>query len=224
MKAQTKYIAIGALAVAVIFGGAYYFAAIENQSSSIGESDLATNTDSTSNATVSTISNTASASVGGSIDNQNFNLAMSDARKAFALKDYAGAIKNYTSALRYKNADTAHVGLYTVYTAQSKWREALTELNKAIDISPDNTDYWKWKISLLDETTDTGYGSLKDTYTAGLKVVNSKTKINLVTYFAGVAERNNQKEDAIVAWQDAIALYPQSTAIYQAEIVRLQSN
>ena len=153
---------------------------------------------------------------------EKFNTAMMHARDAFQKKEYGQAISFYKQALVYKKSDVVHAGLYTVYIAQSDWIKAQTALDAAIQLQPSYTDYWNWKIDLLDEKTNASYQDLKNIYVDALLKVDPKTKINLITHFARIAENNNEKNEAINLWRYAIDVYPSNTSIYQAEIDRLE--
>lgn len=181
-----------------------------------------TETPNTASGQVAGTSTTASA--GDAIAVSNFDAAMKNARNAFLARDYKNAIKQYNQALRFKNDDTAYAGLFLVYGAQNDWKNARISIDKAIALAPANTDYYKWKIGMLDEKTDADYEALKAVYLDAIPKLNIKTKINLMTYFAGIAESNGQKQDAISFWQSAIETYPQNKAIYQAEIDRLKAS
>lgn len=155
---------------------------------------------------------------------ERFNASMKNARMAFANGDYKTSLSHYNQALKYKsNDDTAYAGLFTVYGAQENWKDAMNVLDKAIEINPLYTDYWKWKISALDEKMNMEYDGLKNVYDDGLKKVYKGTKINLITHFAGIAERNGEKDDAIAAWEAAKVEHPERASIYQEEINRLKS-
>ncbi len=152
---------------------------------------------------------------------KEFNIAMSNAREAFIVKDYEKSLAYYNEALSYNKSDSAYAGMYTVYTAQSKWINAIDSLSKAIEINPSFTDYWKWKLDLMDQKTTATFLEIQKIYQEGLKVVNSTTKVNLVTTFARIAENNNEKNIAISTWKEAIKLQPEAEVQFQAEITRL---
>jgi tetratricopeptide (TPR) repeat protein len=162
--------------------------------------------------------------VAGESTDSKFNKAMTLARKAFVASHFNEALDQYKKALKYDEDDTAYAGLYTVYAAQGKWVEALSMLDKAIALSVTNTDYYKWKIGLMDEKSDASFGSLRAVYEQALPVVDEKTKINLVTYFAGVAERNGEKSYAITYWKNASSIHPENKTVYQTEIERLEGS
>ncbi len=164
---------------------------------------------------------TASVAIAG--ENVKYNSAMKSAQKAFIGSRYNEAISYYKTALKYSESDAAYAGLYIIYTAQNRWPDAELMLDKAIAINPEYTDYYKWKIGIMDEKTEATFDNLKTVYEDALTKVNPETKINLVTYFAGVAERNGQYSYAVSYWQHAILLYPGNTEIYQAEIDRLKA-
>jgi tetratricopeptide (TPR) repeat protein len=147
-----------------------------------------------------------------------FNEALQKARTAFIKQDYRTAISKYNLALTYKNSDIGYAGLFATYGAQNDWIKAQSAIDNAIKINPSYTDYWNSKLDMLDEKMGYSFTSLKEVYDEALSKVDSRTKINLVTHFARIAENNNEKEEAIKLWQYAIKLNPNNTDIYQAEI------
>ncbi len=151
-----------------------------------------------------------------------FNGAMLRAQTSFQKKEYARAISFYKEALIYKKSDVVYAGLYTVYSAQLDLIKAQDAIAAAIKLQPSYTDYWNWKIDLLDEKTIMSYQNLKTIYSEALSKVDSRTKINLVTHFARIAENNNEKDEAIALWKYAIEIYPSNSTIYQSEIDRLE--
>ncbi|MEX2052390.1 MAG: tetratricopeptide repeat protein [Candidatus Paceibacterota bacterium] len=152
-----------------------------------------------------------------------FDLALKQGSEAFLAGNYAQAIVYYNQALTYKNSDVVYIRIFTVYNVQGNIAEAIKAIDTAIKLNPKYTDYWNTKIAYLDEKTSASYAELKVVYTAGLAKVDPKTKINLVTSFARVSETNGQITDAISLWEYAKNLYPQNSALYQAEIDRLKS-
>ena len=151
-----------------------------------------------------------------------WNTAMINARTAFGKGEYDQAIAFYNEALSYFNTDTGYSGLFVVYSAQNNIGQARIAIDAAIKLNPTFTEYWKSKLTLLDEKTEVSYADLKGIYEEGLLKVNPETKVDLVTLFASIAERNYQKADAIVAWEYAKQLFPTNSVIYQAEIDRLK--
>jgi len=152
-----------------------------------------------------------------------FNTAMDNARTSFRNKDYSQSIVYYKQALTLQNTDTPYSGLFIVYGAQGDWVNAQKVLDLAIKINPLFVDYWISKLTVLDEKTSATYQELKNVYNEGLSKVDPKTKINLVSYFAGIAENNGQITDAITAWTYSKQLFPENSSIYQTEIDRLQT-
>jgi|SRR3989344_1676184 len=150
-----------------------------------------------------------------------WNTAMDNARAAFGKGEYDKSIAFYNEALSYKKTDTVYSGLFVVYSAQNNIDQARVAIEAAIKLNPLFTEYWKSKLAMLDEKTNVSYQDLQTIYSEGLLKVDPKTKIDLVTYFAGIAERNGQISDAISLWEYAKNLYPQNVLIYQAEIDRL---
>lgn len=154
-------------------------------------------------------------------DQTKFNALLVSGSKAFMDKNYSLAIKLYNEALALDASDVVYIRLYSVYNAQGDNKKAEEMLNKAIAKNPSYTEYWNTKLIFLDQKTNTSFAELKKIYTDGLSKADSRTKLNLVTVFARIAESNKEYAEAITAWQKAIELYPTSKTAYQAEIDRL---
>lgn len=157
----------------------------------------------------------------GGTNNEDFNTYITKARTEFVNKNYSESLSNYNNALSIMKSDVVYAGMYTVYTAENNWTEALTVLNKAIELKPSFTDYWIWKIGLLNEKMNTSFPDLKKIYDQAIIKVDNKTKINLITYFANVAEDSGEKEIAIDLWKEAQSIFPDNSFAYQKEIDRL---
>lgn len=155
--------------------------------------------------------------------NKTFNEAMSKAQKAFVAKDYALAITSYDNALGLKKSDTAYAGLYTVYSAQQEWVKAIGSLDKAIELSAYNADYWIWKLLLLDEKTSSPYVELRKLYEEGMQKIDPRKQVDLTTSFARIAESNNEPTEALRYWEKAKELMPLNAKTYQSEIDRINS-
>ena len=150
-----------------------------------------------------------------------FNNAMRSAQSAYLAKKYPEALASYTKALTYRKSDVVYAGMYTVYVAQGEWVKAITALDNAIALRSGFAEYFKWKIGIMDEHTNASYVELMNVYNTGLESAESNQKINLVTYFAGIAESNNMKDEAIGLWEKAKVMNPEAKDVYQAEIDRL---
>jgi tetratricopeptide (TPR) repeat protein len=157
------------------------------------------------------------------INKVKFNTALSNGSTAFNTKDYSKAVTYFNEALSYNKSDVVYVRLFSVYSAQGDWIRALEMINEAIVINPSYTDYWIYKLVAMDEKTNATFGELKTVYNDGLAKVDPKTKINLMTNFARIAENNGEKSEAISVWTEAQKVYPQNQAVYQTEIDRLNS-
>ena len=150
-----------------------------------------------------------------------FNTAMRSGQNAYLAKKYPEALASYTKALTYKKSDVVYAGMYTVYSARGEWTKAITALDNAISLRSGFVEYYKWKIGIMDEHTNASYVELVKVYNAGLEKSESSQAVNLVTYFAGVAERNQMIDDAKGLWEKAIIMNPEAKTVYQAEIDRL---
>lgn len=219
-KNKIAYISIGAIALATLV---IYYVKNDTISNALNrdEVELAANTEVDQN--TESDGSVAVASAAASQTNNKFYTAMKNARKAFNASRYSEAVTQYKKAIKYSENDTAYAGLYTVYSAQNRWADAELMLDKAIELNPQFTDYRKWKIGIMDEKTNASFDELVAVYEIALLEVNPDSKINLVTYFAGVAERNGQYSYAVMYWKYAMILFPDNTAMYQAEIDRIQA-
>ncbi len=214
-KEQKVYLVVAVLGLLLAIGGVLYFKNYKK----IDNVDVSSTKDQNqeSNSEIDDSNNIVTDKAG----TEEFNKYITDARTAFINKDYAKSLADYNKALGIFKADTVYAGMYTVYTAQGDWTNALSVLDKAIALKPSFTDYWIWKIGLLDEKTSTSFTDLKKVYNDALTKVDAKTKINIVTYFAGVAEDNNEIDESISLWQYAKILFPDNSLVFQAEIDRL---
>ncbi len=152
---------------------------------------------------------------------EKFNQAILDGDKSFLNKDYQQSIVYYNQALSYVNSQIAYVRLFNTYNVMGDVNKAIESIDKAIALKPLFVGYWNTKIQYLDDKTAMSFAELKTVYTQALSKVDPKSKIDLVTSFARIAESNNQKSEAIALWQKAIELNVGMSATYQVEIDRL---
>lgn len=219
--------------VLLVLGGAYYFSSKNKKNPEPGQKQEQTGgedkTGAPDNSPVKegesggqvNPGNNSSSSVTPDLTD-TFNKAINKAQVAFGKKDYDGAISAYNEALNYIKSDKVYAGLYTAYTAKQDWPSALKALDSALSLNSANPDYWKWKMTLLDEKTDAKFADLKLIYEDGLTKVDPRTKINLVTHLASIAVSNQEKTEAIALWEKAKELYPENAAVYQKEIDKLK--
>ncbi|OGI84398.1 hypothetical protein A3A92_02255 [Candidatus Nomurabacteria bacterium RIFCSPLOWO2_01_FULL_37_49] len=232
---QTKSLIISIIVIVLIVGGIFYYqknkrvvapAENENPNTSTLEENLIPTPEPEAEELLQKKVNEANAQelkAQASVKKAQWNNAMNNARTAFGRGEYDKALVFYNEALSYEKTDTVYSGLFVVFSAQNNIDQARVAIDAAIKLNPLFTQYWKDKLSLLNDKTNVSYQDLKNVYSEGLLKVDPKTKIDLVTYFAGVAERNGQKVDAISLWEYAKNLYPQNSIIYQGEIDRLQN-
>ena len=153
----------------------------------------------------------------------SFNIAMTKGNTSFSAKRYEEAAVFFKEALNYKDSDTVYIRLFDVYNAQNNIDEARVYLEKAIQKNPAYTEYRTTKLVFLDEKTNISYLDLKKIYEDALPKVDTRTKVNLVTTFARVAEANKQYGEAAFYFGYAKEIYPANAAIFQAEIDRLHT-
>ncbi len=152
-----------------------------------------------------------------------FDESLSSGSAALINKEYNTALTHFNKALTYKDSDLVYARIFSLHSQTKEWNKAIDAINKAINLNPSYTDYWNSKLLVLDEQSNTYFAELKTIYQEGLTKVDPKTKINLITNFARIAENNGEKNEAIALWETAIETYPQSKDIYQKEIDRLKN-
>ena len=224
-----KNIAIGVAILLVvvalsILGVKYYKAnqqATEEPVEEVGELPTSEAVDSTVGGTTNQTVTTPPKTEMSADVKKKFNTLLANGTKAFSSKNYAEALKNYNEALTLSDADVVYIRLHSVYSAQGNNVKALEMLNTAIAKNPAYTDYWITKLTFLDEKTESSFADLQAVYKEGLTKVDSRTKINLVTAFARIAESAGNYAEAISLFEYAKTVYPQNVKVYQAEIDRL---
>jgi tetratricopeptide (TPR) repeat protein len=152
-----------------------------------------------------------------------FNEYLTLANKSFLDAKYDQAIVELNQALKYKNSDLVYVRISSAYGAKGDFANALSAIDKAISLNPTFTEYWNTKLTILDDKMTTSFEGLKAVYEQALAKVDNRTKPDLVTNFARIAENNQKIDEAISAWNYAKAIYPDRSSIYQAEIDRLKT-
>ena len=224
-KQKIILIALGVLVLIVL--GFFYLKTNKIAESPVVEMDDTTNTDVSTNPEGEVVSDTAlevgNTGLVNTEDSKKFNLAFENGSKAFLAQNYDQAIAYYKQALDYKDSDFVYIRLFSAYNAQNNIDQARLALEKAISINPNYTDYWITKLTFLNEKTNISFLDLKAIYQEGLQKVDSKTKINLITSFANIAENNKQNAEAIALWEYAKEVYPQNAIVYQGEIDRIKA-
>lgn len=218
---QTRNILIGVVAVLLIVGGIYYS---KNQKADVVEDASNTNTElpgTGENDTSVGVKNDETVINQDVKNTQKFNEAMQNAQVAFGKGEYDQSIAYYNDALSFRKSDKVYSGLFLSYSALNNVDKARVALDTAIKLNPTYVDYWKWKLSILDDKTGVSFPDLKRVYEEGIVKVDSKTKINLITHFAVIAENNFQKAEAISLWEYAKQINPAKASVYQVEIDRL---
>lgn len=146
-----------------------------------------------------------------------------------------------------KKYDEAEVGIKSLLEANQKDPElwymdsslksllsdtvgALSSIDKALVYDPQNTTYWKWKISLnmtkmvgekIAKTSLTYINTIKSLYENALKVTNSN--IEIITPYAIFLESVGEINQAISYWEKAIVANPLAKSSYKTEIERLKA-
>ncbi len=233
MKKQTIIPVILVAALVLIVGGVYYAKKMQKETGSTQEEVQTPSSDESAaqNDNSSELAGEEAASLSAEptppqVDlavSAKFNAALKNGSDAFVAGNYSKAIAYYKEALSYRKFDVVYARLFAAYSAQNDTTNALASIDAAISLNPGYTEYWNTKIGFLDEKTSASYADLKKVYTEGLAKVSSKTKINLVTFFAQLSERSGEISSAISLWEYAKNLYPANASIYQKEIERLKA-
>lgn len=220
-KVEIKKIIIGFVILALVAGGVYFYKSYTKSNLS-SETNSVEQASSGENVLGGDIAENAIKPEIVGVDKTQFNALLSDGAKAFSEKNYTLALKLYNEALALSPIDTVYIRLFSIYNAQGDLQKAEDMLNKAIAKNSFITDYWTTKLSFLNEKMSASFANLQAVYEDGLTKVDPKTKVNLVTHFARLAENSNEKAEAIALWQKAIEINPSGRAIYQAEIDALK--
>ncbi len=226
-KEQTKNIIIIS-AVVILLALGFFFSRKNISEAPINEvvdEESSTNTENNPEEAVATPETKEDVVNTDSTDKQKFSQLLTDGNKEFTNKNYDEALKLYTKALDYsgQSLDVVYVRMFAVYNMQNNIEKARFSIDKAIAKSPSYTDYWVTKLVFLDEKTPVSFADLKKMYEEGLAKVDSRTKINLITTFARIAESNKENSTAISVWEKAKEVYPSNKDIYQKEIDRLKT-
>jgi tetratricopeptide (TPR) repeat protein len=223
MKTNKKYTIITLLsliALLIVLAGIFYF--MQNKKEKISD-DIEINKEEGLDDSLKGGDTKTNDVVVDDVNKDKFNLAIKNAREASLKKDYVKTVEYYTEALKYKNSDIAYAGLYSTYLIEGNLDKAKDALDTAIKLNPTYTEYYQWKLDFLNEKMGSSFAELKEFYNKSLSVVDARTKINMITYFARMAENKGEKTEALNLWKKASEVYPDNKDIYQAEIDRLSN-
>ncbi len=151
---------------------------------------------------------------------EQFNAYVYIGQQYFGLGKLGQAKEYFDKALSLRPKDEqAVVGLVNVFQEVGRVSAALELLKNALDINPKNYALWLRYIELR-ENSGAAIQEVDQLYQQALDKTENYTDI--VTKYAEFQERQGNLNAAIKLWQQAAVQYPQSAALYQSEIRRLE--
>lgn len=115
---------------------------------------------------------------------------------------------------------TAPLALFHAYLAMGDNDSALASIKKAIELRSENAELWRQYIMLEKERFGATNEKIQEIYSEALIKTNSS--VDIITVYAQFLEEKGDLQGAIEQWKKAIAAYPQSEALYQGEVARLE--
>lgn len=152
--------------------------------------------------------------------NEQFNTYVFIGQQYHGLGEFQKAKEYYDKALAIRPTDEqATVGLSMVLIEAGEKDVAATLLQKALENNPKNYDVWIRYIDLR-ATLGASDQDLDSLYKQALE--KTERYIDVVTKYAEFQEKLGKVQEAIELWREAVKLYPDNAAMYNAEIQRLQ--
>lgn len=111
--------------------------------------------------------------------------------------------------------------LYNVENLRGDYDSASKSIQKAIELNPSNSQYWRWYIELKQGPLKTEESELLDIYSQA--VDKTSGNIDIITIYASYLEKQNDLVGAVAQWKRAIEKNPAGATQYQAEIARIQN-
>jgi len=149
------------------------------------------------------------------VDKFNAYRTLADAQ--FSLGKYNASKASFITALNLlpRDWDTWYV-YSTDLAAMKDYDTSLEAVKKAIEINPNNPDFWTWQINLEKDRFNASQDRLNSLYLDALK--NTKEDLSVVVAYARFLEEKGDKENAIRYWQKAIEINQAKSKDYQKEI------
>lgn len=140
----------------------------------------------------------------------------------YVLGDYDNARKYLLMAKPlFPDNIEAYNQLFSVDNAMHDYMAAQQDIDKALSISRTDAQLWRNKIDLEKQYFNPTQDQVKDLYNQALTA--TADNIDIITVYAQYLESINDLQGAVTEWKDAITKNPSSTALYQAEIDRIQA-
>ncbi|ASQ44587.1 tetratricopeptide repeat protein [Legionella clemsonensis] len=148
----------------------------------------------------------------------NLNLWLRVAQIELHIKNYPLAINAYKHAIRIKpNDPKLHKALSEVYAEANQPKEALTEINKAVELSPDNVSYLLARAKIANWNKESAVAldsQQRILQLSKTRKLNIKTEDILIEIARLHAQLQNYPE-AIENYHRAIFLNPDNPKLYQ---------
>lgn len=114
---------------------------------------------------------------------------------------------------------TSYVAMYTVQLDMQDNRGAEKSIKRALELKPENADFWKKYIVLMQERFKLTTEEVSNLYKEALEKTSSN--IDIITSYASFWESVGNNRFAVEYWQKAKTANPGNSTVYEAEITRL---
>jgi tetratricopeptide (TPR) repeat protein len=122
-------------------------------------------------------------------DRKIFDAYMAIGSQYKLLSKYYKSVNAYDSAQLYNAEGLPHAftGIYGVASAAERWNKALWALDEAISLDDQNSDYWLWKLEIMEQKTKATTDEINAEYKRAVETLLSPERVVLV--YAGFLER-----------------------------------
>jgi tetratricopeptide (TPR) repeat protein len=156
-------------------------------------------------------------------NDERFEILVYKGQQLAALGKLAEARDTYWVAVSQNGSNaSAYTSLGNVFVEMNDYEQAQQAYRRAIELRPQNADFWLRYIVFEKEKMATSKEVLNSYYLDALgKTTNN---IDIITSYATWLEKVGDISKSIEYWQKAVELNPGNKALYKAEITRLQKN
>lgn len=138
------------------------------------------------------------------------------------LGEYAKSLEAYKKASdAVPGEELAYYGAATVEEKMQDYASAKRDVKKALEIRPDNTDYWRFYITLSQERLGATPEEMEQLFAESL--IATRDHINMVTIYAKYLAEQKEYVKAIEQWRRAQELNPDGAEIYESEITDIKN-
>jgi tetratricopeptide (TPR) repeat protein len=152
---------------------------------------------------------------------EKFNYMMVEGFNLYGLGQFLKSKNVFLNASKISPEESvAYAALSFVALDMEDNKGALNYIQKAIELSPTNADYYKKMITIKKDRFGADSEELNGLYVDAL--VKTNNHIDIVTSYAKFAEESGKTLVAYEYWQKAIEIYPESASVYKKEMERLK--